>query len=76
MIHLTKLNGTDCVLNADLIESLESTPDTMVTLTTGHKFNVLERPEEVVSRVVEYRRNILKGTWMNGVHEAQDGEER
>ena len=61
MIHLTKLNGTDCVLNADLIETLESTPDTTITLVSGHKMNVLEPVDEVVGRVVEFRRRLLHG---------------
>ncbi len=59
MIHLTKLNGVDCVLNADLIETLESTPDTTITLISGHKMNVLEPVDEVVARVIEFRRRLL-----------------
>ena len=61
MIHLTKLNGTDCVLNADLIEVMESTPDTTITLVSGHKMNVLEPLDEVVDRVIEFRRRLLNG---------------
>ncbi len=47
------------MLSADLIESLESTPDTMVTLTTGKKMMVQETVDEVMEKVVEYRRRII-----------------
>jgi flagellar protein FlbD len=56
MITVTRLNGTSMVLNAELIEHLESTPDTLIALTTGNKFNVLESVDEVVRRIMEYRR--------------------
>ncbi len=46
------------MLNSDLMEMIEITPDTVVTLTTGQKFTVLESPEEIVERVREYRRSI------------------
>ncbi|HTT62641.1 MAG TPA: flagellar FlbD family protein [Bryobacteraceae bacterium] len=61
MIHLTRLNHLALVLNADLIESIEVTPDTVISLTTGQKLVVLEPAEEVVRRVVEYRRAIYSG---------------
>jgi len=61
MIHLTRLNHLPLVLNADLIESIEATPDTMISLTTGQKLVVLEPAEEVVRRVVEFRRAIYGG---------------
>lgn len=61
MIHLTRLNRLPLVLNADLIESIEMTPDTVIALTTGQKLVVLEPAEEVVRRVVEFRRAIYFG---------------
>lgn len=61
MIHLTRLNHRPLVLNADLIESIEATPDTVISLTTGQKLVVLEPAEEVVRRVVEFRRAIYSG---------------
>ena len=61
MIHLTRLNHRQLVLNADLIESIDVTPDTVISLTTGQKLVVLEPAEEVVRRVVEYRRAIYSG---------------
>ncbi len=59
MIHLTRLNHTPVVLNSDLIEFVEMTPDTVISLTTGQKLVVLESVEDVVDRVVQYRRSIM-----------------
>ena len=61
MIELTRLNGTSIVLNSDLIKTTESSPDTMLTLTTGHHILVKQSVEDVVAHVVEYRRRILCG---------------
>ena len=58
MIHLTRLNHVPMVLNADLIETIDVTPDTVISLTTGVKLVVLEPAEEVVRRVLEFRRAI------------------
>jgi flagellar protein FlbD len=48
-------------VNCDLIEHMETTPDTVVSLTTGQKFMVLESAEEIIDRIVQYRRLILQG---------------
>jgi flagellar protein FlbD len=58
MIRLTRLNHTSVVLNSDLIEHVEVTPDTVISLTTGQKIVVLESTDEVVERVIEFRRAI------------------
>lgn len=58
MIRLTRINHIPLVLNSDLIEHIEVTPDTVISLTTGQKFVVLESPAEVIERVVEFRRSI------------------
>lgn len=58
MIHVTRLNNASLVLNADLIEHIETTPDTVVSMTTGQKYVVKESAEEIVERVVEFRRRI------------------
>jgi flagellar protein FlbD len=55
MIRLTRLNHVSIILNADLIEHIEVTPDTVISLTSGQKLVVLEKAEEVVDRVIEYR---------------------
>jgi len=59
MIHVTRLNHSKVVLNSDLIEQVESTPDTVISLTNGERIMVRESPEEVISLVVEFQRSIL-----------------
>ena len=59
MIRLTRINHVPLVLNSDLIEHVEATPDTVVSLTNGQKFMVLESPDELISRVIEFRRSIV-----------------
>jgi len=59
MIELTKLNGIKFVLNCELIESLEETPDTVISTTNGKKIVVAEKVDEVVEKVIEYKRKIF-----------------
>ena len=61
MIYLTRLNRVRLVVNSDLIEHIEVTPDTVVALTSGEKYLVLESANEVIERVVEFRRAVLSG---------------
>lgn len=56
MIHVTRINRAPLVLNADLIEHIETTPDTVISLTNGQKFVVLESADEVIQRVVDFQR--------------------
>lgn len=56
MIELTRLNNEKIVVNADLIEFVERTPDTLVTTTTGKKLMVKETIDEVVEKVIAYHR--------------------
>jgi flagellar protein FlbD len=56
MIRLTRLNNRPLVVNSDLIKFIENAPDTVITLVTGEKIVVLESAQEVISRIVEYRR--------------------
>lgn len=58
MIEVHKLNGEPMVINAELIESVEANPDTVVTLTNGKSFVVEEPVWEVVRRVIGYRRQV------------------
>jgi flagellar protein FlbD len=60
MIQLTRLNHAPLIVNADLIEHVEVTPDTVVALTNGQKFMVLETAEEVVDKVIEFRKAIMR----------------
>ncbi|MEQ6901957.1 flagellar FlbD family protein [Nocardioides sp. YIM 152588] len=59
MISLTRLSGSAFLLNADLIERVDSTPDTVVTLVDGTKYVVSEAPEVVLAEVVDYRARIV-----------------
>jgi flagellar protein FlbD len=56
MIKVTRLNDTPLILNADLIEFVEAIPDTIISLTTGRKILVKETTEEIVEKVVEFKR--------------------
>ena len=55
MIDVTKMNGGSVTVNADLIETVEETPDTIITLTTGKKIIVKESRQEVKNLVKSYR---------------------
>ncbi len=59
MIELTKLNKKKFYLNADLIETIESTPDTVITLRNGKLVLVEETPERIVEEVIAYKRKLL-----------------
>jgi len=58
MISLTKINDRDVVINCDLIELIESTPDTTLTMTTGKKIIVLDTVDEVLTKVIAYKGRI------------------
>lgn len=59
MIEVTRLNNSKFWVNAEFIEVVEATPDTIISLTNGHKFVVKEPPEAVVGAIVAYRRRIF-----------------
>ncbi len=58
MINVTLINDTEIYINAELIELIERTPDTILTLTSEKKIIVRESLEEIVTRIIEYRRRI------------------
>jgi flagellar protein FlbD len=58
MIQLTKINGAPIVLNSDLIEYIEETPDTVITMTNGEKVVVQDRMVDIIDKVVRFRRVI------------------
>ncbi len=58
MIELSKLNGIHVMVNPDLIRFVESTPDTVLTFTDGEKLMVRDRPEEIVEKIVVFRRKL------------------
>jgi len=66
VIELTRLNGSVFVLNADLIETIEATPDTVISLVTGKKYVVREKVGEVIDRIVEFRRKTGVGKILIG----------
>lgn len=59
MIVVTKMNQHVIAINSDQIEVVESTPDTVITLVNGHKYIVNDSVEEVINKVVEYKRRIF-----------------
>ncbi len=58
MISLTRLNGQPLMVNADLIEAIEHTPDTVITLTSGNKLIVRDTMDEVQAKIVAFKRKI------------------
>lgn len=58
MIKLEKLNGTMVVVNAELIETIESAPDTVLNLATGNRFLVRNSVDEVIAKIVEYKKQV------------------
>ena len=57
MVELTKLNDKKFVINSDLIETIEASPDTTISLTTGNKYVVKESVKEVVHKIIEFRQS-------------------
>lgn len=60
MIQVTRLDNVPVVVNSDLIETIEATPDTVLSMTTGRKVLVRESVAEVVARVVAFKRAALR----------------
>ena len=56
MIEVSRFDGSRFYVNCDLIEVIEANPDTVLTLTTQKKFVVREAPEEIINRIVAFRR--------------------
>ncbi len=61
MIRLSRLNGTGFWLSSDQIEFMESTPDTVLSLLSGKKVIVKEKPDEIVGLIVAFRRKVALG---------------
>lgn len=66
MVKLTLFNDADVIVNADLIECVERTPDTLISLTTGKKVMVKETVEDVINKVITYRRLISRSNRLFG----------
>lgn len=60
MIALTRLDGSVFYLNPDLIEVIEVTPDSVLKLTTQHRYVVRESADEIIERTIEFRRRVFQ----------------
>ncbi len=58
MIKVTRINKEKIIVNAELIEFLEETPDSIISLTTGKKLAVVETIDEIINRIIKYRQQI------------------
>ena len=63
MITVTRLNGAQFVINAEMIREVEATPDTIISLVSGEKLMVRESVDEIVDAVLEYKRRIQPGSF-------------
>ena len=61
MFLVHRLDDTPFYLNAELVETVEATPDTVIVLTNGHRYIVRESVEEVITRIFTYRRLVHSG---------------
>ena len=58
MIKLTRLNGQQLVINAEMIERIEAKPDTIISLTTGEQYIVRDQVDEIIAKVTGYKKDI------------------
>ena len=75
MIHLTRTNGTQFYVNPELIQTVEKTPDTVVTLINNKKMIVKDTPQEIAERFIEYRRRTLAPYILQTLEQAQEDQE-
>jgi uncharacterized protein YlzI (FlbEa/FlbD family) len=66
LIQLTRLNTQPLVVNSDLIKFVENAPDTVLTLISGEKVVVREGAQEVIERIIQFRRSVLAGLSSQG----------
>ena len=71
MIEVTRFNGRKLVINAELIKFVESTPDTLITLTTNDRILVKDAVEDVVEKIMEYHR-LIKNDFKKGKYYGKD----
>ena len=60
MIKVTRLNNSQYIINCELIETIEATPDTVITLTDGKKYIVTESTEEVMKKIIDFRSRVFE----------------
>lgn len=61
MIMLTTINGNEFCLNSDLIYKIEKASDTIITLVDGRKLRVMDETKDVISKIINYKRQIYSG---------------
>lgn len=71
MIPVTRLDGATIVVNVDLVQWIEETPDTVLVLTTGERIMVRERVAEVVQRVFEFKHALAAGPVVRSAADAE-----
>jgi flagellar protein FlbD len=76
VIALQRLNGGQFVLNSELIESIESTPDTLIVLTSGKKLIVSNTIEDIVRKTVKFRQLCSQPLQLNGKRPGADAAEQ
>jgi len=75
MITLTRLTGSTFLLNADLIERIDATPDTVITLVDGKKYAVAESLPQILDSIMRFRGQIVAlGTLLDSVHPLMNPE--
>ena len=72
MITVKRLDGKEYVLNSDIIESIEATPDTIITLTTGKKLVVSESVNDIVDKIIHYKKRITIQHDQDGKHKGSE----
>ncbi|MBK8397842.1 MAG: flagellar FlbD family protein [Leptospiraceae bacterium] len=60
MIILHRLNNSEIVINSNLIETIEATPDSVITLQNDKKIIVKEKVDEIINSIIEYQRKVFK----------------
>ena len=74
MILVQRLNGEELIINAELIETIEKCPDTLISLTSGKKFLVLDSSEDIIDKVIEYRRRVYNSAPIHAVAAKEEKE--
>lgn len=76
MIRITRLSGEEIVINDDLIEFIETIPETMISLTDGKKIMVRESPDEIIQKVAAFRRMASSMEWSSELARQPKGKEQ
>lgn len=69
MIEVTRINGSKFSINPDLIETMEETPDTVITLVNGHKYVVVEPIEDIRNMIIHFKSAAFRGFFENAARD-------